>query len=185
MIQFTRKSILEGAMQCVTTDREASYGTPENNFSIAANLWNPYISSLRERGINEIRPHDVGILLGLLKISRIASGQVKEDNYIDLAGYAACAGEIAGEAERAVGMTAEEAAKLSDRLQRIVKTEPITYRDKVAELWPDQLPYLACNGGEWCPSRYFELNRIYLSCDTDCKKCYSKPYRNDEIIYGK
>jgi hypothetical protein len=34
-------------------------------------------------------------MMALLKIGRIASGQAKADNYIDLAGYAACAGEIA------------------------------------------------------------------------------------------
>jgi hypothetical protein len=35
-------------------------------------------------------------MMALLKIGRIASGQAQADNYIDLAGYAACAGEIAG-----------------------------------------------------------------------------------------
>lgn len=30
----------------------------------------------------------------MLKIARIASGNAKEDNWIDLAGYAACGGEI-------------------------------------------------------------------------------------------
>jgi hypothetical protein len=35
------------------------------------------------------------MMMALLKIARIASGQTKEDNYVDLCGYAACAGEIA------------------------------------------------------------------------------------------
>ena len=33
-------------------------------------------------------------MLALLKIARIASGRAKEDNWVDLAGYAACGGEI-------------------------------------------------------------------------------------------
>ena len=33
-------------------------------------------------------------MMALLKVARIATGN-KEDNFIDLAGYAACAGEIA------------------------------------------------------------------------------------------
>lgn len=33
-------------------------------------------------------------LLGLLKIARIATGHGKDDNWIDLAGYAACGGEL-------------------------------------------------------------------------------------------
>ena len=40
-------------------------------------------------------PHDVAILMALLKIARVRSGRYKADNYIDLAGYAACAAEIA------------------------------------------------------------------------------------------
>lgn len=37
---------------------------------------------------------DVAAMLGLLKIARIATGHGKADNWIDLAGYAACGGEL-------------------------------------------------------------------------------------------
>jgi hypothetical protein len=84
----TRKQILYDAIKCVCTDRETQYGTPENNFAVIADLWNAY----KPCGLTA---HDVGILLALLTIGCIASGQIKADNYIDLAGYAACAGEIA------------------------------------------------------------------------------------------
>lgn len=33
-------------------------------------------------------------MLGLLKIARIATGHGKADNWVDLAGYAACGGEL-------------------------------------------------------------------------------------------
>ena len=33
-------------------------------------------------------------LLALLKIARIATGHGKSDNWVDLAGYAACGGEL-------------------------------------------------------------------------------------------
>ena len=36
----------------------------------------------------------VAALLGLLKIARIATGHGKSDNWVDLAGYAACGGEL-------------------------------------------------------------------------------------------
>ena len=88
MANPTRKSILTDAMQCVCTDRETEYGTPENNFAAIATLWNAY----KPCGFTA---HDVGMMLALLKVGRISSGQTKADNYIDLAGYAACAGEIA------------------------------------------------------------------------------------------
>ena len=94
MTEITRKSILAEAERCVCTDREQQYGSPENNFSLISDLWNAY----KPCGFT---PHDVGIMLALLKIGRIASGQAKTDNYVDLAGYAACAGEIAMKEEMA------------------------------------------------------------------------------------
>ena len=90
MTEITRKSILAEAERCVCTDREAQYGSPENNLSLIARLWREYLDTDKP-----ITAHDVAIMMALLKIGRIASGQVKEDNYVDLAGYAACAGEIA------------------------------------------------------------------------------------------
>ena len=43
-----------------------------------------------------IDPKDVAAMLGLLKIARVATGHGKADNWIDLAGYAACGGELEG-----------------------------------------------------------------------------------------
>lgn len=84
----TRKSILAEAERCVCKTRDQQYGDIHDNFSRIAALWNAY----KPCGFTA---HDVGIMLALLKIGRIASGQAKADNYVDLAGYAACAGEIA------------------------------------------------------------------------------------------
>lgn len=97
MPETTRKSILSEAERCVCTDREESYSSPEDNFSTIAALWEPYIQrKCVSPGAGVcIEAEDVGVLMALLKIGRIASGQAKADNYIDLAGYAACAGEIA------------------------------------------------------------------------------------------
>ena len=88
MAETTRNKILNEAVRCVCTDREQQYGSPEDNFSRIAALWSAYSD-------HEYTAHDVAIMMALLKIGRIASGQAKADNYIDLAGYAACAGEIA------------------------------------------------------------------------------------------
>ena len=56
------------------------------------------LSWLKVMAINHINAKDVATMMGLLKVARIATGY-KEDNFVDLAGYAACAGEIAA-AER-------------------------------------------------------------------------------------
>lgn len=90
---MNRADILQTAASIVTKDREQAYGSPEDNFRIIADLWNTYLCSC-EVGL-KIDAHDVAVMMCLLKIARIASGQKKDDNYIDLAGYAACGGEIA------------------------------------------------------------------------------------------
>ena len=83
-------------MSYVTVDREAQYGSPEDNFQVIADLWNAYLYAIDKDGEGiVVTAEDVGIMMSLLKIGRIATGQKKDDNYADLAGYAACAGEIA------------------------------------------------------------------------------------------
>ena len=84
---MTRPEILDTAKKCVCGDREQDYGTPEKNFGTIAELWTAY------KGI-ELTAVDVAAMLSLVKLGRIASGHAKADNWIDLAGYAACGGEI-------------------------------------------------------------------------------------------
>lgn len=95
-----RESILDAAKSCVCGDREQDYGSPENNFRTIASMWNSYLygAGLMEKHDptvwKGIKPYDVAAMLALLKIARIASGHAKADNWIDLAGYAACGGEL-------------------------------------------------------------------------------------------
>lgn len=93
---MTRPEILALAKQCVCGDRENDYGSPEKNFALIARLWELYIG---QKCVSPgtcvcILPCDVAALQALLKIARIASGNAKGDNWIDLAGYAACGGEL-------------------------------------------------------------------------------------------
>ena len=88
---MTRKEVLHTAEQMVNGDREQDYGNPENNFRTIANLWNAYFNG---KITSNLKPHDVAAMLALLKIARIGSGHAKDDNWVDLAGYAACGGEI-------------------------------------------------------------------------------------------
>ena len=92
-----RKEILEAAMRCVCGDREQDYGTPEKNFELIADLWTEYLKAkCVNPGVDvSIRGEDVATLMCLFKIARIATGRGKADSFIDLAGYAACAGELA------------------------------------------------------------------------------------------
>ena len=89
---MNRKEILATAEKMVNGDRQDDYGTPENNFERIAMLWTHYLGPEKlSSGISSI---DVAAMLALLKIARIASGHGKSDNWVDLAGYAACGGEL-------------------------------------------------------------------------------------------
>ena len=95
---MNRKETLVEADKCVNGQREHDYGSPEDNFATIAEMWTSY---LRRSG-SKFNPiivtaHDVTVMMALLKIARIASGQVKDDNYVDGCGYLACAAEIATE----------------------------------------------------------------------------------------
>lgn len=92
-----RKEILQQADKCVNGQREQDYGTPEQNFQIIADLWSAY------KGIS-FSAVDVAMMMSLLKIARIRSGGGTGDSFVDLAGYAACGGELAElEKTRATG----------------------------------------------------------------------------------
>ena len=84
---ITRSECLDIAKEIVCKDREGTYGKPENNFKLIADLWSAY------KGV-EFASHDVATMMILLKIARISAGKYKSDNYIDIAGYAACACEL-------------------------------------------------------------------------------------------
>lgn len=92
---MTRNDILEAADRCVNGERDRTYGSPENNFATIADFWNTYLASRNEGGYElPIEAKDVACMLALLKIARISTGTGKADNWVDLAGYAACGGEI-------------------------------------------------------------------------------------------
>lgn len=92
----TRSDILDLAKRCVVGDREQDYGSPEQNFERIAEMWESYMVGKCCGSDVCILPEDVAAMLALLKIARIASGHAKADNWVDLAGYAACGGEIEG-----------------------------------------------------------------------------------------
>lgn len=96
-ITITRAEILDAAKAIVTGERERQYGKPEDNFRMIGNLWEIYLKArcLDSCGGLDILPEDVAMMMSLLKIARIASGNYKADSFVDLAGYAACAGECA------------------------------------------------------------------------------------------
>lgn len=97
-----REFCLKKAAECVLHDRNDTYGgAPENSFGTIAKLWDVYLGDrlYRDFGESVINDSDVAMMMALLKVGRIITGNYHEDNYIDLAGYAACAMECAAAAE--------------------------------------------------------------------------------------
>ena len=86
---MTREETLEAAKKCVCGDREQDYGNPEQNFELIAALWSAYL------GIT-ILPIDVPNMMMHVKQARTKTGHAKDDNWIDIAGYAACGAELQG-----------------------------------------------------------------------------------------
>ena len=92
---WTRKRVLSEAERCVCGKREQDYGTPDDSFNLIAKLWTTYVStgSLVDLVFDA---KDVAAMMALLKIARISENPQHMDSWVDLAGYAACGGEIAG-----------------------------------------------------------------------------------------
>ena len=62
-----RDEVLEKAEQLVTKERETQHGPAARNAEIIASLWSAYTGQ-------KIREHDVWVMLSLMKIARMVSG---------------------------------------------------------------------------------------------------------------
>lgn len=85
-----RDRILKTAKSIINGERQGTYGRAEDSFAVIAGLWNAY---LNKTGVT-ITSTDVANMMILMKIARNSSGVYKEDNWIDICGYAALGGEI-------------------------------------------------------------------------------------------
>lgn len=70
--------------------RSVHYGKPERSFSMTADLWSAWLSG---RHGNEVilDPADVGVMLALLKVARLAHDPAHHDSALDAAAYLALA----------------------------------------------------------------------------------------------
>ena len=86
-----RAEFLDDVRQLVCSDRNITHGDAEDNFRVIAQLWNVYIHNSKGEELNN---KDVAIMMCLFKVSRLMSNVENIDNWLDLAGYAACGGGI-------------------------------------------------------------------------------------------
>jgi hypothetical protein len=90
-----RKDILEEAITLITGDRNNQYGPPTQDFDRTAKA----LSAMGARWegptgeVRELLPHDIALIVAMVKISRIQNDPAKRDNWADLAGYTGCGWE--------------------------------------------------------------------------------------------
>lgn len=95
-----RKRVLDDAIDAVCRDRCEMYGEVEDNFGVIAELWNAYLNAGLPEGACKV---DLGAkrvaeMMILFKVGRAATAmEDHRDTYVDIAGYAACAGGVCDE----------------------------------------------------------------------------------------
>jgi hypothetical protein len=84
-----RTEILDAARQAVMVDRAATHGQIEDSFGLVAAYWSAHIGTPVSRS-------DVAVMMIQLKLARIKTTPGHADHWVDVAGYAACGGEVVG-----------------------------------------------------------------------------------------
>jgi len=86
-VKNTRSEVLAIAGELINGERQAHYGTPQDNFGTTAEMWTAYLG-------RDISPADVCHMMALLKIARLKRGPHR-DSSIDTCGYMALGAEVA------------------------------------------------------------------------------------------
>jgi len=86
-VKNTRSEVLAIAGELINGERQAHYGTPQDNFGTTAEMWAAYLR-------RDISPADVCHMMALLKIARLKRGPHR-DSSIDACGYMALGAEVA------------------------------------------------------------------------------------------
>lgn len=91
MAKQEREQVLRDAIGLIVGDRNTDYGDPYDDFGLTADLWHAYLARTNQRtGSFVIEPHDVAVMMALLKISRLSWTPTKRDHWVDIAGYIGC-----------------------------------------------------------------------------------------------
>lgn len=88
-----RVEILNEAAELIVGQRQQDYGTPEENFQRMADFANVLFRKNLESG-EPLTPRQMAEFMILLKVARTVNSPTR-DSYVDIAGYAGIAGELA------------------------------------------------------------------------------------------
>jgi len=93
-MSITKGEILQKAKDLITGDRNETHGDAFQNHAEIAEFWNIFLDK-KLQPMASITAEDVALMMVLMKISRNTQGKKNNlDNFIDMCGYAAIAGEI-------------------------------------------------------------------------------------------
>ena len=91
---MTKSEFLDEVKRIVA-EREGQHGKPAETFKAIAAAWSVYLTAIVGVPVM-LREEDVAMMMVELKVHRFAGGQgTHMDTLLDIAGYAACAGELA------------------------------------------------------------------------------------------
>jgi hypothetical protein len=100
----TSGNMLREAALIVDGARQTTHGGKERSFKAIADLWNAYLNGRvidgRDAAMAGVSPFDVAQMMVLVKIARSIQGKPIRDHFVDEAGYAAIAGELAAVEEK-------------------------------------------------------------------------------------
>jgi hypothetical protein len=84
-------SILREAEKVIYGDREKTYGAPDKNLQVIADMWNAYLGRANIVGSmhRAITTDDVCAMMILLKVARLKNDPTHHDSQVDICGYAA------------------------------------------------------------------------------------------------
>lgn len=92
---FDRGRVLLDALKVINGERQNSYGNPEDNFAIIAEMWSTYLAG-RYNAEFYLKAQDVALMMTLLKVARVSTGTASKDSFIDAAGYIGLAADMQG-----------------------------------------------------------------------------------------
>ena len=85
--KLTKEEILNQAQTIIKGDRNLRYGDPKINYKRIIEGWQLILGT-------EITEGQYGMMMIWMKIARLMEDETHMDSWIDIAGYAACTGEV-------------------------------------------------------------------------------------------
>jgi hypothetical protein len=88
LMKDARKQLLEDAAKLITEDRNETHGDYSLEAERISDIWSAICSET-------ITPSDVPLMMIGLKVARASAGRMNRDDFVDIAGYAALAWQLA------------------------------------------------------------------------------------------